>query len=63
MNAEQYRAAIGRLKLNQREAAELFEVSLRQGQRWATGESPIPRSVELVLRLTKRELAKVLKRT
>ena len=62
MTADQYRTAISRLNLNQREAAELLGVSLRESQRWACGERPVPRAVELVLRLSRKELDKLLKR-
>jgi transcriptional regulator with XRE-family HTH domain len=51
MKAKQYRYGIERLGLSQEAAAKLLGVSLRTSQAYALGESNVPRSVELLLKL------------
>ena len=54
MSPTEYRDAIARLGLSQRSAGEFFGRSGRQGQRWANGWSPLPKSVAMVLELMLR---------
>lgn len=54
MTPAQYRDAIARLGLSQRAAGEFFGRSGRQGQRWANGWSPLPKSVTMLLGLMLR---------
>lgn len=49
MTPTQYRAAIAQLGLSQERAGLWLGVSKRQGRRWASGESPIPKAVEMIL--------------
>lgn len=51
MTPSQYRKAIAALKLSQVRAGEFMGYSGRASQGWALGEKPVPRVVELVLRL------------
>jgi hypothetical protein len=51
MTPKQYRAAIEAIGLSQEAAGVFFGVSKRQGQRWASGEAPIPNSVAYALKL------------
>lgn len=46
-----YREAIERLGLSQVGASRLFGVDPRTSRRWALGELPVPRPVELALKL------------
>jgi transcriptional regulator with XRE-family HTH domain len=51
MNAKQYRSCISRHGLSQEAAAKIFGVSLRTSQAYALGESNVPLSVALLLKL------------
>ncbi len=51
MTPIQYRDAIARLGLTQVAAGEFLIGNPRTSRRWASGESPVPRSVALLLRL------------
>jgi hypothetical protein len=51
MNAAQYKAALARLGLSQRGAAVFFDVDERTSRRWALGEQPPPRAVQIALEL------------
>lgn len=51
MNPAQFRTLLGRVGASQTAFAGLMRVSARQVRRWASGDSEIPRSVEIVLRL------------
>jgi len=50
MTAEQYRAALVRLAMDQGEAAAFLGVTVRTSHGYANGQ-PIPRSVELALQM------------
>jgi hypothetical protein len=54
MTPDQYRIAIAALGLSQVSAAKLFDAGPRTSRRWASGESPVPRSVEIALLLMMR---------
>jgi hypothetical protein len=49
MTLDEYQSALTRLGLSQVGAARLFGYNERTSRRWATGEQPIPRVVEIVL--------------
>lgn len=49
MTPDEYRAALSAVGLTQQAAAKLFGAGERTARRWATGEQPIPASVELCL--------------
>ncbi len=51
MTPTQYREAIARLGLTQVAAGEFLIGNPRTSRRWASGDSPVPRSVALLLRL------------
>lgn len=51
MTPTQYREAIARLALTQVAAGELLIGNPRTSRRWASGDSPVPKSVALLLRL------------
>ena len=51
MTPTEYREAIESLGLSQVGAARLFGVDPRTSRRWALGELPVPRPVELALKL------------
>lgn len=51
MTPTQYRDTIAALGLNQSSAARLFGVDPRTSRRWASGDMPVPRAVELALRI------------
>lgn len=51
MTHTEYREAIESLGLSQVGAARLFGVDPRTSRRWALGELPVPRAVELALKL------------
>ncbi len=54
MTSHEYRDAIARLGLSQVKAGELLVCNPRTSRRWASGESPVPRSVALLLQLMVR---------
>jgi transcriptional regulator with XRE-family HTH domain len=51
MNAKQYRKSLNKHGLSQEAAARIFGVSLRTSQAYALGESNVPLSVALLLKL------------
>ena len=51
MTATTYRAALAKLGLNHIDAAKLFRVHRRTSYRWASGERPVPRGIEITLLL------------
>jgi len=51
MTHTEYRDAIESLGMSQVGAARLFGVDPRTSRRWALGELPVPRAVELALKL------------
>lgn len=51
MTPKQFRTALDRLGTSQAAFARLVGVSPRHANRWASGDSEIPRSVEIVLKL------------
>jgi len=54
MTANQYRAALARLDLTQTGAAQLVGADPRTSRRWIAGETSIPESVAIILRLMLR---------
>jgi DNA-binding transcriptional regulator YiaG len=51
MNHIEYRYALDQLGLTQVAAAEFLGVNARTSRSWASGRSPIPRAVEMLLGL------------
>ena len=51
MTPKQYIEALARLDLSQRAAGRFLKVDERTSRRWVSGESAIPESVALLLRL------------
>lgn len=51
MTANQFRAALDRLKLSQLGAARLVGADPRTARRWALGERTVPECVAILLRL------------
>ncbi len=51
MSPQQYRDAIAQLGMSQVRAGEFLIGNPRTSRRWASGDSPVPRSVALLLRL------------
>lgn len=51
MTPAEYRTALAALGLTQVGAAKLFDAGPRTSRRWASGETRIPRSVEIALLL------------
>ena len=51
MTSNEFREALERLKMPLIFAARMFKVNYRTAQRWASGDIPVPRGVELTLRL------------
>lgn len=51
MTPQAYKEALATLGLSQAAAARLFWVNPRTGRRWASGEQPVPRAVEIAIRL------------
>jgi len=51
MSPNQFRAALGRLELSQKEAARLLGADERTTRRWALGERTIPEAVAILLNL------------
>lgn len=49
MTPEKFQAAIEKLGLSQVKAARLFGYNERTTRRWASGEDPVPRIIEIVL--------------
>jgi hypothetical protein len=45
MTANQFRAALAKVKLSQVKAAKLFGVNERTARRWALSERPVPEDV------------------
>ena len=54
MTPTQYREAIARLGLTQVAAGEFLIGNPRTSRRWASGESPVPKSVAMLLGLMVR---------
>lgn len=54
MTANQFRAALDRLKLSQLGAARLLDANGRTVRRWATEERSVPVQVGIILRLLLR---------
>jgi hypothetical protein len=54
MTARQYRKAVEELGISVYASARVLGVSLRQAQRFAAGETPVPRPVAKLLRLMVR---------
>ena len=50
MTAAEYRAMVRRLGLRRCDVAWMMGVSIRQTIRWYKGDSPVPRSVALLLK-------------
>ena len=51
MTPQEYRAAITELRLTQVAAGRFLGVTPRHSRRWVAGDHPIPKSVDLLLRL------------
>jgi DNA-binding transcriptional regulator YiaG len=51
MTPDQYSDAIAALGLSQRAAGRFLKVGERTSRRWAAGDSPIPESAAILLRL------------
>ena len=51
MTGDEYRKIVGKLGLNQLEAAQLFDVDARTIRRWQTGVVSIPLATATLLRL------------
>ncbi len=49
MTPKQYREALDRVGLSQVGAAHFFFVNQRTSRRWASGEQPVPRTIEIIL--------------
>ena len=54
MTPQEYRDAIARLDLTQVAAGEFLIGNPRTSRRWASGESPVPKSVAMLLGLMVR---------
>lgn len=54
MTNTQFKAAIAKLNLSQEAAGLAFGASKRQGQRWASGDVPVPWLVAKVIGLVLR---------
>ncbi len=54
MTGPEYVAAIEKLGMTRSAAAQLFGVNVTTARRWVGGEHPIPRSVEVALKLMLR---------
>lgn len=54
MTPDAFRAALARLGLTQQGCATFLDVTDRTVRRWATGDQPVPRSVELLFALMER---------
>ena len=54
MTPQEYRTAIARLGLTQVAAGEFLIGNPRTSRRWASGESPVPKSVAMLLGLMVR---------
>lgn len=54
MTPEKYKAIIAEFELTQEGAGVFFGGSPRQGQRWASGEKPVPVGVAIALILMKQ---------
>lgn len=55
MTAKQFRAALRRLRLSQRQLALRLKVDATTVNRWARGRGPIPETVSLLLACWVRE--------
>ena len=62
MTPDELRAQLDRLGLTQVGAARLLDVDERTVRRWATGNVPIPRAVEMLLPLLSPVPAKLKRR-
>ena len=51
MTQSEYKTALGQLALTQEEVAALLGTNKRTARRWASGESPVPRPIEMHIRL------------
>jgi len=49
MTTEQYRETLRRMGLRQVDVAWMMGVTGKQSKRWATGKSPVPQAVHLLL--------------
>lgn len=54
MTAQEFRAAIAALGMNQRQAAEALEVDERTARKWALGERAVPGPARVALRCIAR---------
>lgn len=62
MTPDEFRTALERLGLTQIGAARFLGLDERTLRRYATGEKPVPRTVEMILRIAERlGMAKVAK--
>jgi hypothetical protein len=55
MTPKQYVAALGRLGFSIVGSAPHLGISRRQSQRYASGEQPVPRTIEILLRMMMKE--------
>ena len=51
MTGEEYREAITKLNLTLTSAADIFGVTRKTSNRWASGDSPVPWSTAMMLEL------------
>ena len=59
MTADEYRAALDKLGINQQAAGRFFEVGSRTARRWALGEARVPNPVAMILQLMLKKKLKV----
>lgn len=62
MTAEQFRAALAKLKMSQTEFSRRAKVDARTVRRWASGECPVPGYAETILVLLEIVDAEITKR-
>ena len=59
MTADEYRAALDKLGINQQAAGRLFGVGARTARRWALDEARIPGPVSMLLQLMLKKKLKL----
>jgi hypothetical protein len=59
MTADEYRAALDKLGINQQAAGRVFEVGSRTARRWALGEARIPAAIAMLLQLMVKKRLKL----
>jgi len=59
MTADEYRAALDKLGINQQAASRFFGVGARTSRRWVAGEARIPNPVAMLLQLMVKKKLKL----